>query len=66
MVCNDPRLTDQIIFALAALRAQKRQTTAPVEMVKLRIIYVDTSGREPDELGETYLYPVPTGRGAGQ
>jgi hypothetical protein len=56
----DPRLADTTILALAALRAQKNQATAPRRTVTLRVVYVDELGIEPLLEGPTYVYEETT------
>jgi hypothetical protein len=55
LMALDPRLTDSTLLYLAAKRAQApRQTPQRVE--RLRVVYEDGLGIEPDLAGPTYRY----------
>jgi hypothetical protein len=54
----DPRLSDPVLLALAAMRAKQHQTEAPRRQVVLQIVY-EASGDEPPLLGESYTYVLP-------
>jgi hypothetical protein len=62
----DPRLSDPVLLALAAMRAKQHQSDPPRRTVVLQVEYYDARGIDPPTLGERYAYvlpaPTPGGR----
>jgi hypothetical protein len=61
MAMLDPRLASLELLALAARRAQQRQTPQRVE--RLRVVYEDGLGVEPPLDGPVYRYTEPAAGG---